>query len=73
VLRRGAHNRYQLGPNAAAAELAYYAEAAAHLRQVGVQVAQIDTTDTPPEVVAATIASAISDLTGGLPPMIGAA
>jgi len=73
VLRRGAHNRYQLGPNAAAAELAYYAEAAAHLHQAGVQVAQIDTTDTPPEVAAATIASAIGDLIGGLPPMIGVA
>ena len=73
VVRRGAHNRYQLGPNAAAAELAYYAEAAAHLHQVGVHVAQIDTTDTPPEIVAATIAAAIDGLNGDTPPMIGAA
>ena len=73
VRRRGAHNRYQIGPNAAAAELAYYAEAAAHLEQAGAHVAQIDTTDTPSEVVTATIAEAISTLSGGTPPMIGAA
>lgn len=73
VMRRGAHNRYQIGPNAAAAELAYYAEAAAHLHQAGVHVAQIDTTDTPPEVVASTIAAAIGRLNGGTSTMIGAA
>ena len=72
VVRRGAHNRYQLGPNAAAAELAYYAEATAHLQTEGVQVIQLDTTDTPPERVAATIADAINALDGS-PPVIGAA
>lgn len=74
VLWRGAHNRYQLGPNAAAAELAYYAEAAAHLHAEGVQVAQIDTTDTPPQQVAAAIAAAIDALGAtSSSPVIGAA
>jgi dTMP kinase len=73
VARRGAHNRYQIGPNAAAAELAYYAEAAAHLHAEGVHLAQIDTTDTPPEQIAATLADAITRLRESAPRLQGAA
>jgi dTMP kinase len=59
VARRGAHNRYQTGPNAAAAELAYYAEAADYLHAEGMSVTQIDTTDIEPAQVAAALADAI--------------
>ena len=64
VARRGAHNRYQVGPGAAATELAYYAEAAAHLHARGVRLLQIDTTDTPAEQIADTLADTIEAATG---------
>lgn len=72
IARRGAHNRYQYGPNAAAASLAYYAEAEAHLYELGVNVAQIDTTDTPPEQIAETLVAAIGRMRGTDPSLIGA-
>ena len=46
----------------AAAEIAHYREAAAHLEQLGVSVLSIDTTHTPADRVAVRIAAAIPDL-----------
>ena len=62
LAKRGAHNRYQGSPALAAAEIAHYREAAAHLEQLGVSVLYIDTTHTPPDRVAVRIAAAIPDL-----------
>jgi dTMP kinase len=59
---RGTHNRYQGGPALAAAEIAHYREAAAHLKHLGVSVLCIDTTHSPADRVAVRIAAAIPDL-----------
>lgn len=72
VARRGARNRYQIGPNNATAELAYYAEAAAHLHAEGVHLAQIDTTDTTPEQIASALAEAVGQLRESTPRLQGA-
>ncbi len=61
IAARGVHNRYQGSPTLAAAEIAHYRDAAAHLEQLGVPVLWIDTTHTSPDRVAERIASAISD------------
>jgi dTMP kinase len=58
---RGAHNRYQGSPALAAAEIAHYRDAAAHLEHLGVPVLCLDTTQTPPDRVAQRIAAAIPD------------
>ncbi len=59
---RGARNRYQGSPALAAAEIAHYREAVAHLERLGVSVLCIDTTHTPPDRVTVRIAAAIPDL-----------
>ncbi len=62
IAARGAHNRYQGSPALAAAELAHYRDAAAHLEHLGVAVLGIDTGHTPPDRVAVRIAAAIPDV-----------
>jgi len=59
---RGVHNRYQSSPALAAAEIAHYGDAAAHLEHLGASVLRIDTTHTPPVRVAVRVAAAIPDL-----------
>src|SRR6266498_3534661 len=73
VAGRGAHNRYQGGSDRAAAEIAHYREAAAHLEQLGVSVLCIDTTHTPPDRVAVRIAAAIPNLRRATPAATGKA
>jgi len=62
IAGRGVHNRYQGDTAQAAAEIAWYGEAAAHLEQRGVSVLCVDTTHTPPDRVAVQIAAVIPDL-----------
>ncbi len=73
VAGRGAHNRYQGGPAPAAAEIAYYREAAAHLEHVGSTVLQIDTTHTAPDRVVARIAATLATIRCAAPATHGQA
>ncbi len=73
VVARGAHNRYQGGTNLAAAEIAHYEQAAAHLQHVGSTVLQIDTTHTAPNRVVARIAATIATICCAAPTTRGQA
>jgi dTMP kinase len=62
LARRGAHSRYERLPGAGAREHALYAEAATVLTRAGVRVLTLDSTTAGPDVLARTIAEAITDL-----------
>ena len=73
VAARGAHNRYQGGAALAAAEIAYYRQAAAHLQHAGSTVLHVDTTHTAPNRVVARIAATIATIRYAAPTTPGRA